>query len=54
MLLSKSVSHHLATSADLEPSERERSGNRKILTVSPTPYGSYVWNYRLVSSPATT
>ena len=53
MLLSNSMSHRLDTSAALDLAERERLGNRKILTVSPTPYGYSVWNDSLISIPTT-
>ena len=53
VLLSNSVSHYLTASATCEPAERERSGNRKILTMPPTPSGSSVWNASLISIPVT-
>ena len=53
VILSREVSHILATRVDLELVERERLGNTNMLTVPPTPSGSSVYKSSLRRSPAT-
>ena len=51
VLLYNTVSHRLTTSDTSKPDERESLGKRTILTVPPTPSGSYVWKVRLIRTP---
>ena len=53
MLLSNAMYHHLNTSTASELAESENSGNRKMFTLSLTPYGSSVWKARLGIRPVT-
>ena len=52
VLDSKALSHLLATSVALDISNRDSSRNRYMLTISPTPSGSYVYKYSLGRSLA--